>query len=175
MGCIECLSQYHYYDTKTSNCYLQSTASKSLDNKKGLISDVKGCKVTKKCDDFRVSQYETTKFSVTLGKYESCIVQVSNTITYDKDSQTEPTFVISSATEGGLEYSYNRDMKNFLSDPVRDGRIVDHHVPIYVRLTNDGRTKGSIQFQLIAKMRSVKSCVEVEPKSCINCVSQAGH
>jgi hypothetical protein len=101
---------------------------------------------------------------------------VSNAITYDKDSQTEPTFVISSATEGGLDYSYNKDMsKSMLSDPVRDGRIVDHRVPIYVRLTNDGSTKGSISFQLIAKMRAVKSCLGVEPKSCINCVSQLGH
>jgi hypothetical protein len=175
MSCIQCLTQYHYYNVDKGVCYLTSTANKKLAKTSHVISDIKECKPTKTCSDFKVSKYETTTMEVTLPKYESCVVKVINDITYDHKAETEPTFVIASPTEGGVEYSYNYKMQNYLSDPLRDGRIVDHKEPIYVRLTNKGHTLSSIKFKLVAKMRAFKHCIDVEPKSCVNCLSQKLH
>jgi hypothetical protein len=105
-SCLECLSQYLYFDHKHGECYQTTTAIPEFKNNKDLYTDIRMCAPTITCSDFLVKNYENTEYVAKLPKYSSCVIKITNMIPKDGLS-LNPTFSVSTANPKGVEYSYD--------------------------------------------------------------------
>jgi hypothetical protein len=145
------------------------------------VRTINQCPQSKTCEPFDVKKYENANYQVTLNKYENCLVKVTNSIPWDKHSQSEPVFGLSTTTPDGLFYyspigqavHYNKDwnfgqFKNFTN-----GIAVNHTYNAWVQIINLGATKA---FKIGATMKQYRQClksVNVLYKSCVQCLAMS--